>query len=165
MSKTIFCKRCLYNSKHPLGLIIDGEGICSGCRIHEEKNILDWSSRKEKIIKIIKKYKSKKNNYDCVVPISGAEDSYYIVHLVKNVLKLNPLLVCYNKYFNSETGIKNLSNLRIKFDCDIIFKNINPHTVKKITKYTLSEFGNIYWPILDGTTVFPFEISEKYKIP
>ena len=30
MSKTIFCKRCLYNSKHPLGLIIDGEGICSG---------------------------------------------------------------------------------------------------------------------------------------
>ena len=37
MSKTIFCKRCLYNSKHPLGLIIDGEGICSGCRIHEEK--------------------------------------------------------------------------------------------------------------------------------
>ena len=56
------------------------------------------------------------------MPISGAEDSYYIVHLVKNVLKLNPLLVCYNKYFNSETGIKNLSNLRIKFDCDIIFK-------------------------------------------
>ena len=165
MSKTIFCKRCLYNSKHPLGLIIDGEGICSGCRIHEEKNILDWSSRKEKIIKIIKKYKSKKNNYDCVVPISGAEDSYYIVHLVKNVLKLNPLLVCYNKYFNSETGIKNLSNLRIKFDCDIIFKNINPHTIKKITKYTLSEFGNIYWPILAGTTVFPLEISEKYKIP
>ena len=160
-----FCKRCLYSSNHPLGLILDSDGICSGCRIHEEKDSLDWSYRFEKIKNIIKTYKSKKNNYDCIVPVSGGQDSYYIVHLVKNILKLNPLLVSYNKYFNTEIGIKNLSNLRIKFDCDIVFKNINPKTIKKITQYTLAEFGNIYWPILAGTTVFPLEISEKYQIP
>ena len=84
-----FCKRCLYSSNHPLGLILDSDGICSGCRIHEEKDSLDWSYRFEKIKNIIKTYKSKKNNYDCIVPVSGGQDSYYIVHLVKNILKLN----------------------------------------------------------------------------
>ena len=35
---TKFCQRCLYGDDHPLGLIIDESGICSGCRIHEEKD-------------------------------------------------------------------------------------------------------------------------------
>ena len=39
------CKRCLYTNDHPLGLIIDEEEICSGCRIHEEKDKLNWDER------------------------------------------------------------------------------------------------------------------------
>lgn len=166
MNKNIqICNRCLYSTHHPLNIIFDENGVCSGCKIHEEKNNLDWESRFEDIKKLVKKYKSKKKYYDCIIPVTGGQDSYYIVHLVKNKLKLNPLLVSYNKYFNTEIGIKNLSNLRIKFDCDIIFKNINPETIKKITRYTLLEFGNMYWPILAGHSVFPLEIAEKYKIP
>ncbi len=161
-----FCKRCLYSNYHALGITFDDEGICSGCKIHEEKDKLDWDFRLEKIKKIIKPYKSKsRKNYDCIVPITGANDSYYIIHLVKNVLKLNPLLVCYNKYFNTPIGISNLANLRIQFDCDIIFKNVNIKSVKKITKYTLLEFQNIYWPILAGHTVFPLEAAINYKVP
>ena len=53
--KNNFCSRCLYNSNHPLGIVIDEEGICSGCRIHEEKNIIDWSERLDKLKKIINK--------------------------------------------------------------------------------------------------------------
>ena len=164
--KIQFCKRCLYSNKHPLGIIFDEEGICSGCRIHEEKNTLDWSYRFEKIKKIIKPYKSKsRGTYDCIVPVTGANDSYYIVHLVKNVLKLNPLLVSYNKYFNTPIGINNLANLRIQFDSDILFKNVNIESVKKITKYVLLEYQNIYWHILAGHTVFPLEVAINYKIP
>ena len=80
-------------------------------------------------------------------------------------LGLKPLLVSYNKYFNTELGIKNLANLRIKFDCDILYQNVNPLSVKKITKYTFSEYGNIYWPILAGNTVYPVQVAVKYDIP
>ena len=160
------CKRCLYNINHPLGLTIDEEGICSGCRIHEEKDSLDWKDRWEKLNNIIKDYRSKeRNNYDCIVPVTGANDSYFIVHLVKNKLKLNPLLVTYNKYFNTALGIRNLSNLRIKFNCDILIQNINPFSVKKITRETFRRFGSIYWPCLAGQTVFPVQIAVKYKVP
>jgi len=48
-----FCKRCLYSNKHPLGITFDDRGICSGCKIHEEKDNLDWKHRLQKISKII----------------------------------------------------------------------------------------------------------------
>ena len=161
-----FCKRCLYSNKHPLGITFDDRGICSGCKIHEEKDNLDWKHRLQKISKIIDQYRSKsRKNYDCIVPVTGANDSYYIVHLVKNILKLNPLLVSYNKYFNTPLGIKNLANLRIKFDSDIIFKNVNINSVKKISKYTFLEYQNIYWHVLAGHTIFPLEVAINYKIP
>jgi len=164
-TKIKFCKKCLYSSLHPLGITINEEGICSGCEIHDEKNNINWEEKWNKLKQLIKPYKSKNNkNYDCVVPVSGGQDSYFIIY---NVLKLGlkPLLVSYNKYFNTEIGIKNLANLRIKFDCDILYQNVNPMSVKKITKYTFSEYGNIYWPILAGSTVFPVQVAVKYEIP
>ncbi len=159
------CKRCLYKSTHPLGITFSKEGLCSGCRIHEEKDSLDWKYKFNTLKKIVKKYKSKKSYYDVIVPVNGAHDSHFIVHVVKNLLKLNPLLVNYNKYFNTSIGIHNLSNLRIKFNSDILFQNINIKSVKKITKYTLASYGNMYWHCLAGSTVFPVQIAEKYKIP
>lgn len=164
--KIVYCQRCLYTNKHPLGLIIDNEGVCSGCRIHEEKDTLNWRKRWDKLKEIVGQYRTKnKQNYDCIVPVSGANDSYYIVHLVKNCLGLNPLLVTYNKYFNTPLGIWNLANLRIKFNCDIIFQNVNPISVKKITRTTFREFGSIYWHCLAGQTVFPVQTAVNYGIP
>ncbi len=164
--KTKVCKRCLYDTNHPLGLIIDNEGICSGCRVHEEKDNLDWHYRWDKLKKLVSKYKSKSDkNYDCIIPVTAANDSYFIVHIVKNKLGLNPLLVCYNKYFNTPLGIRNLANLRIKFNCDIIIQNINPISVKKITQTTIRELGSVYWHVLAGHTVFPVQTAVRYQIP
>lgn len=165
MSDIRFCKRCLYTTAHPLGLTLDEEGICSGCRIHEEKDSLDWTARWQMLEGLVRPYRDQAgNNYDCIVPVSGAQDSYYIVHLVKERLGLNPLLVTYNKYFNTPLGIRNLANLRIKFNCDILYQNVNPVSVK-ITRSTLRRFGSIYWPILAGHTVFPVQTAVRYKVP
>ena len=98
-SKNIqFCKECLYGSTHPLGLTFNQDGVCSGCIVHKEKYEIDWTYKWSLLKKITNCYKSKKNNYDCIVPITGANDSYYIVYLVKK-LGLNPLVVSNNKYF------------------------------------------------------------------
>ena len=141
--KIKFCKRCLYSNEHAFGITFDDQGVCSGCKIHDEKNSLDWKYRLEKIKKIVKPYKSKsRKNYDCIVPVTGANDSYYIVHLVKNVLGLNPLLVSYNKYFNTPLGISNLANLRIQFDSDIIFKKVTNIDFLRLSNYDISLSDN-----------------------
>jgi N-acetyl sugar amidotransferase len=160
------CTRCLYTSHHPLHLTFDEEGVCSGCRVHEEKDILNWAERGEKLRLILEQYRCRSGkNYDCIIPVSGARDSYFIVHKVKNVYGMNPLLVTYNKHYNTAVGVRNLANLRIRFDCDIMTKTVNPETVKKITRGTLRRFGSIYWHCIAGQTVFPVQIAVKFKIP
>jgi N-acetyl sugar amidotransferase len=166
MSDIKFCQRCLYATTHPLGLTIDEEGICSGCRIHEEKDALDWAARWQRLENLVKPYRNEAgNNYNCIVPVTGGQDSYYIVHLVKERLGLNPLLVTYNKYFNTPLGIRNLANLRMRFNCDILYQNVNPISVKRITRKTLRQFGSVYWPILAGQTAFPVQTAVRYKVP
>ena len=82
--------------------MLDDEGICSGCRIHEEKDSLDWANRWQRLEELVKPYRSRDtSNYDCIVPVSGAGDSFFIVHLVKERLGLKPLLVTYNRYYNT----------------------------------------------------------------
>jgi len=159
------CKRCLYTTDHPLGLTLDAEGICSGCRIHEEKDSLDWQERWKRLEDIVRPHRSRIGNYDCIVPVSGANDSHFVVHIVKERLGLNPLLVNYNKYFNTPLGISNLANLRIRFNCDIVYQNVNPLSVKAITRESLAQFGSIYWHCIAGQTVFPVQTAVRFGIP
>jgi N-acetyl sugar amidotransferase len=134
--------------------------------VHEEKDQLDWSERGEKLRGILEDFRNRTgNNYDCIIPVSGARDSYFIVHTIKNVYGMNPLLVTYNKQYNTDVGVRNLTNLRIRFDCDIMTLTVNPETVKKITRSTLRRFGSIYWHCIAGQTVFPVQIAVKFKIP
>tara|TARA_B100000674_G_scaffold497547_1_gene531714 strand:- start:961 stop:2220 length:1260 start_codon:yes stop_codon:yes gene_type:complete len=160
------CKRCLYRDDHPLGLVIDDDGICSGCRIHEEKDQLDWDHRWHELETLVAPYRSTDTrNYDCIVPVSGAGDSYFIVHTVVNRLKLKPLLVTYNRYYNTPLGIRNLANLRRKFNVDILIQNVNPRSVKSIIRTTLRRFGSFHWPAIAGQTVFPVQTAVSHRIP
>jgi N-acetyl sugar amidotransferase len=156
----------LYPENHPLNISFDDDGICSGCRIHEEKDALDWRERLEKLKSIAKQYRSSTRNiHDCIVPVSGARDSYFIVHFVKNVLQLHPLLVTYNKHYNTRRGIRNQAYLQSLLECDIIGNTVSPEKVKKITKETLRLRGSMYWHCIAGQTVFPVRQAVGYKIP
>ena len=129
------CARCLYPENHPLNIIIDDDGICSGCYVHEEKDQFFWPDRFEKFRRITNNYRRQSGeNYDCIIPVSGGRDSYFIVHVVKNVLKLNPLMVHYNKHYNTRIGIRNLAYLRIAFNCDLITKVVSPDAIRAVNR-------------------------------
>lgn len=161
-----FCKRCLYPENHPFGIVFDEEGICSGCRVHEEKLTLDWSMREARLKTILDHYRHPTGrNYDCIIPVSGGRDSYFIVHLIKNVYKMNPLLVNYNKHYNTRRGIRNFAYLKTLFNCDAVSMVVDPAKVKRITRHTLQTMGSIYWHVLAGQSVFPVQIAVKFKIP
>jgi len=161
-----YCSPCLYPKNHPLNIIFNEDGVCSGCIVHEEKDVLDWNARLEKLKSIFSNYKNTSaNNYDCIIPVSGGRDSFFIVHTVKNVLGMNPLLVTYNKHYNTDVGVRNLAKLRMQFDCDIMTLIVNPETVKKLTRASIRKMGSIYWHCLAGQTVYPVQVAVKFKIP
>ena len=165
-NKIAQCKRCLYNTKHPLGLILDTEGICSGCRVHEEKDSLDWESRFKGLQNITNSYKLRtRSNYDCIVPVSGGQDTFFIVHTVIYKLGLNPLLVNFNRNFNSGVGIRNLAMLRTVFPADFRQFTINPIVARKVVRTTLANLGTVNWLSIAGQTSLPVRLASELGIP
>lgn len=161
-----YCTRCLYPANHPLYLTFDEAGVCSGCRVHEEKDRLDWAERLQVLRRIADEYRARSRSiHDCIVPVSGARDSHFIVHVVKHVLGLHPLIVTYNKHYNTQVGIRNLAYLRSLLGCDFLSMTVSPDRVKRITRETLRLRGSMYWHCLAGQTVFPVQIAVKFKIP
>jgi N-acetyl sugar amidotransferase len=162
----IYCKRCVYPENHPLGLFFDAEGVCSGCRIHEEKDSIDWQKKLSDLQKICSDYKNNSRTiHDCIIPVTGARDSLFIVDFVVNVLKMNPLLVNYNSHYNTRMGIRNLAYLRSQVGADFTQSTVNPQTVKKITLETLKRLGSMYWHVIAGQTVYPVRMAVQHKIP
>lgn len=161
-----YCKRCLYPENHPLNLTFDNDGVCSGCRVHEEKDEIDWAERKEKLRNLLNDFKSRSRSlHDCIIPVSGGRDSYFIVHTIKHEFGLNPLLVNYNKHYNTRMGIRNQAYLQSLLGCDIFTQTASPSIVKKVTRESLRQLGSMYWHCLAGSTVFPVQIAVKFKIP
>lgn len=161
-----YCIRCAYPSNHALGISFDNNGLCSGCNVHEEKDYLDWKKREESLRFILEQYRAKNSHmHDCIIPVTGGKDSFFIVDLIKNKYNLNPLLVSYNRFYNTKAGIYNLERIRSEIGCDIITMSHNPESVKKLIKYTVKRLGSIHWPFLAGSTVFPVQMAVKKRIP
>jgi hypothetical protein len=132
------CRACLYDTQHPFGLTFDDTGLCSGCITHAEKTSLDWQARFSLLERLVQPHRARKGNYDCVIPIRGTAEYFYVVDVIKNQLGLNPLLVAFNSQFNSTAGIQNLDLIRDTFDCDIMLKTQSPQIYQKLMRETLS---------------------------
>jgi N-acetyl sugar amidotransferase len=78
---------------------------------------------------------------------------------------MNPLLVNYNKHYNTHVGNRNYAYLKTIFNCDALSLIVQPQKVKKITRESLKKMGSIYWHILAGQSVFPVQVAVRFKIP
>ncbi len=160
------CSRCLYPETHPLGLVIDDDGVCSGCRVHEEKDSLDWDARFAALKALAERFRARSpDTHDCIVPVTGGRDSWFTVHVVKNLLGLNPQLVSYNRQFNTPVGIRNLAALRTVFNADLLARTAAPEAAKAVTRAALRERGSVYWHVLAGQTAFAAQCAVRHKIP
>ena len=161
-----YCTRCLYPANHPLGITFDDKGICSGCLVHDEKYEIDWIQKRKDFEEILAQYRNRQNShYDCIIPVSGVGDDFFVVDMIKNQFNMNPLLVTYNTHFNTKVGIRNLARLITELDCDHMMSTVGPETIKRITRATMKMIGDMYWHVLAGTRTFPVQVATKFNIP
>ncbi|MFB1489898.1 MULTISPECIES: N-acetyl sugar amidotransferase [unclassified Thiocapsa] len=159
------CIQCLYDGHHPFGLQFNEEGLCTGCSTHSEKFSLDWEQRFSLLEKRISAIKGKNKFYDCIIPIRGTPEYFYVVDVVKNRLGLNPLAVSYNSQFNSLLGIKNFARIKEVFDIDTVSFNTNPLVYRKLVRESLVRFGHLRWPYLAGETAFAVRVAIEKEVP
>jgi N-acetyl sugar amidotransferase len=152
-------------------IIMDDEGVCSGCRYHESRGGLEisWDEREKMLAQILDEAKvmarERGNSHDCIVPISGGKDSHYQVWLLKEKYGMNPLLVKFNHAFNAPSGIRNLENLVSKSGFDLIRYTAGLDSVRRISKYMLETVGDVTWHYHAGIRTFPFQVAVNYNIP
>ncbi len=145
-----------------VNLTMSEDFICSGCLVHDEKMKIDWEKREEIFKKILFKYKSK-NNYDCIIPVSGGKDSLFQANYIKN-LGLKPLLVTYYTHNYSKTGDENLKNIgNIGLDHYIFYPD--KKVISKMNKVGFEMTGDMSWHFHCGVWTTPFQIAAKFKIP
>ena len=159
------CRRCLYTDSHPFGLVLDDSGVCSGCRVHEEKSQLDWDHRFELLRERVAARRLRSRSYDCIVPVRGTPEHFYALDVIVNQLGLHPLVVAYNTQFNSRPGIRNLDLMRDAFDVDVEMYVSNPETYRKLVRESMVRMGSVRWPLLAGVTQFPVRTAVDKRIP
>lgn len=158
----LYCKKCTYPSI-AVNLAMADDQICSGCVVHEEKMKIDWKSREIKFKELLLSYKSK-NNYDCIIPVSGGKDSHFQANYVKS-LGLNPLLVTYYTHNYTKTGEDNLKNISESLGLDHYIFYPSKKTIAKMNKIGFELTGDMSWHFHCGAWTVPFQIAAKFNIP
>jgi N-acetyl sugar amidotransferase len=155
-----YCKSCIYPNTKP-DLFFNEDGICSACIAYSKRKEVNWKERKTEFIKIMDSYKTK-NNWDCIVPVSGGKDSTYQVYKLKQ-LGYNPLCVCVSTCDLTDIGRKNIENIK-SLNVDLIEFSVKKNIRRKLNKMGLEIVGDISWPEHISIFTIPVSIAVKFNI-
>lgn len=145
-------------------LHIDEEGVCSACRNFESRPEIDWDTRREELVAVLERYRSKDGtNYDCIIPVSGGKDSTFQV-LKMLELGMNPLCVNAHPDQMSDLGRANIENLK-SLGADCIEVTINPKIRARIAHIGLTQVGDALWADHASIFTIPVRIAVQMEIP
>ena len=108
-------------------------GICSACINYEKQKDTNWEKRLDELKILCDKYRGCNGyGYDCAIAISGGKDSHFQVYYMKEVMKMNPVLLSAGNIDSTETGKENLENYykRLYQDDFIGFQKTKENLIK-----------------------------------
>jgi len=164
--RVLYCTRCCYPDVAATPLTLDTDGVCSGCRTHDEQKTIDWKRRERMFRELCDDYRSKSGKtYDCLIPVSGGKDSFYQVHLLKNVYRMNPLLVTYNENNETDVGRRNIQRMKDVFGCDYINVTPSVDVLKKMNRIGMRRMGDPDMHAHMGINSVPIQAAVRYGVP
>jgi glucosamine--fructose-6-phosphate aminotransferase (isomerizing) len=122
------CSKCLLPETFPF-IEYDAQGVCNYCNNYKIKNA---PKPIEELFDLVKPYRHSDGSPDCIVPYSGGRDSTHTLHIVKNVLKLNPIAFTYDWGMVTDLARRNIARVcgklgveNILVSADIFWKREN----------------------------------------
>ncbi len=110
------CKKCIIPDSFPN--ITFSDGICRFCRDHKQFTTNKITSGHDKLLEILRS--KKRDESDCVIPVSGGKDSAYILFYVVRKLGLKPLAFFFDSGFATEVSKKNVESMCSKLSVDLV---------------------------------------------
>jgi N-acetyl sugar amidotransferase len=163
-----YCEKCLFPDSKP-DLYFDSEGVCDACRTAERKHghtdSIDWDSRAIKFEEVLSDARKKANGwYDCIVPVSGGKDSMWQAYAMKKIHNMNPLVITFDQFDQTKTGLHNLEVLR-EIGVDHVHFTLSPNVVRPLVKKGFEIIGDPYWVNHVGIFTVPFHFATRFNIP
>ena len=144
------------------GLIFAENGVCTACINYEKQTTTNWNERFNELKKLCEKYRGTNGNgYDCAIAVSGGKDSHFQVYYMKEVMKMNPILLSVGNTDWTETGRKNLENISDTFSCEILQLNLNKNAARIIAKKSFEDMGQPTWYVDSLIYAYPYNMAMK----
>lgn len=161
-----YCKKCVMPDTRP-GITFDEKGVCSACNAYEKRKGTDYEARFEELKELCDKYRGMNGNGpDCAIAVSGGKDSHYQVHVMKDLLGMNPILFSVEDNFTmTEAGKHNIKNISEEFGCEIISCKPNIKLQKKLMRKTFEKYGKPTWYVDRLIYTFPLNMAVKFNTP
>ncbi len=115
------CQKCLLPESFPF-IDFDKNGVCNYCRSNVPRN---QPKRIEELFKLVEPYRRGNGELDCIVPFSGGRDSTFTLHIIKNVLKLNPIALTYDWGMVTDLARRNIARVCGKLGVENIIVSAN----------------------------------------
>lgn len=177
--KVIFCKKCVSSNQLPRSipefthtkdrkgakyLNFGTDGICDPCKVHAQRDNIDWKSRETELIKLLEKYRSKNNQYDCLVPGSGGKDSAMQAHLLKYKYGMNPLCITWPPILYTDYGRQNIENFINVGGFDNLTFSPNGKVMRELTKLSIKNLLHPFQTFILGQKNLAPKIASKFGI-
>ena len=101
------CTKCVLPETMPF-IKFDEQGVCNYCKNYKSRNT---PKPKEELFELVKTYRRKGYELDCIVPFSGGRDSCYGLHLIVEELKMKPVTYTYDWGMVTDLGRRNISRM------------------------------------------------------
>jgi N-acetyl sugar amidotransferase len=148
------------------GIKFDEKGICYACLSAEKKKTIDWEVRWKELEEFCDKYRGwNGDGYDCIIAASSGKDSHFQIHILKEKLGMNPLIVSIDNSTWTQTGRHNWTNLLTTFGVDAHILALNPRVNKKMSRLALEYLGSPNWYWDKAVYAYPLQIAVKLGIP
>jgi len=158
------CKKCFMPNTRPGSIFT--EGVCQACFNYEKRKTVDWKERKKELKKLCDKYRKNDGSYDCIIPVSGGKDSYFLVYTLVNEMNMHPLLITVTDSFtHTKSGSHNLRNLIETFKLNHYQYTINHDLFRRATRIAFEETGEALKFVEYAIYTIPTLIAQKFNIP
>lgn len=179
--KVTFCSKCVMSNQRPSSIAeffhkpnrqgakylkIDiKSNICDACKQNDIKQTkIDWNKREKKLLELLEKHRSKRGEYDCLVPGSGGKDSAYQAHILKYKYGMNPLIATWPPILYTDYGKENYENWVNVGGFDSIVIRPNGKVMKTLTKLSIQKLLHPFQTFILGQKNMAPKLAAKLGI-
>jgi N-acetyl sugar amidotransferase len=162
------CTKCIMDTSVP-DIEFDEAGVCNYCHLYQARieNELYYNEKGEAELKTIvqlMKDKGAKQEYDCLIGVSGGVDSTYVAYIVKN-LGLRPLAVHLDNGWNSELAVYNIESTMKLLNIDLYTHVLDWEEFRELqVAFLKASLANAEIPTDHAINATLFKIASKRKI-